>query len=234
MARRGSFAPFALSASVLVAARWRCARPLSCRPADRSPSRPRCRRGQSRSSPSHDRRPGAGPPARRNRRQGPVRQGDRGGTGRPAYRSGSALAERSGDLAPRRACDRLRVAARRPPRCAVIDARRRLRCPTERTRKSGLLRCGATLSCCGTAPICAIVPIRGNVNTRMRKLNGGEVDAIVLALCGLERLGEASARPRSCPVKSCCPRLDKGALAVECRAADEMVASATGAASRSR
>ena len=43
-------------------------------------------------------------------------------------------------------------------------------------------------------PDLAIVPIRGNVNTRMRKLEAGEVDALVLALCGLERLG-LSGRP---------------------------------------
>src|SRR5947209_14170394 len=34
----------------------------------------------------------------------------------------------------------------------------------------------------------SIVPIRGNVNTRLRKMEIGEVDALVLALCGLERL----------------------------------------------
>ena len=38
-------------------------------------------------------------------------------------------------------------------------------------------------------PDLSIVPIRGNVNTRLRKLDAGEVDALVLALCGLERLG---------------------------------------------
>src|SRR5437868_3224975 len=40
-------------------------------------------------------------------------------------------------------------------------------------------------------PDLIVVPIRGNVNTRMRKLAEGEVDAVVLALCGLQRLGQA-------------------------------------------
>ncbi len=40
----------------------------------------------------------------------------------------------------------------------------------------------------------AVLPIRGNVDTRLRKLAAGEVDALVLALCGLERLGKADAR----------------------------------------
>src|SRR5712672_1106618 len=40
-------------------------------------------------------------------------------------------------------------------------------------------------------PDLTIVPVRGNVNTRIRKLDAGEVDALVLALCGLQRLGKA-------------------------------------------
>src|SRR5712671_3438091 len=40
-------------------------------------------------------------------------------------------------------------------------------------------------------PDLTILPIRGNVNTRIRKLHSGEIDALVLALCGLERLGKA-------------------------------------------
>src|ERR1051326_4354136 len=40
-------------------------------------------------------------------------------------------------------------------------------------------------------PDLAIAPIRGNVGTRLDKLAAGEVDALVLALCGLERLGKA-------------------------------------------
>src|SRR6478735_6246808 len=39
-------------------------------------------------------------------------------------------------------------------------------------------------------PDLAVVPIRGNVNTRLAKLDAGEVEALVLALCGLERLGK--------------------------------------------
>jgi hydroxymethylbilane synthase len=38
-------------------------------------------------------------------------------------------------------------------------------------------------------PDLKILPIRGNVNTRISKLHSGEIDALVLALCGLERLG---------------------------------------------
>jgi hydroxymethylbilane synthase len=52
-------------------------------------------------------------------------------------------------------------------------------------------------------PDLTIVPIRGNVNTRIRKLAAGEVDALVVALSGSVRLGS---QPRSCRARSCCPR----------------------------
>ena len=51
-------------------------------------------------------------------------------------------------------------------------------------------------------PDLAIVPIRGNVNTRLRKLDAGEVDALVLALCGLERLGKAGRATEILPRRS--------------------------------
>ena len=72
-------------------------------------------------------------------------------------------------------------------------------------------------------PDLAIVPIRGNVNTRMRKLEAGEVDALVLALCGLERLG-AIGRPADILSRDVMlPAVGQGALAIECRADDEYI-----------
>jgi hydroxymethylbilane synthase len=70
-------------------------------------------------------------------------------------------------------------------------------------------------------PDLTIVPIRGNVNTRMRKLDAGEVDALVLALCGLERLGEAGRANEVLPREVMLPAVGQGALAIECRARDE-------------
>ena len=67
------------------------------------------------------------------------------------------------------------------------------------------------------------MPIRGNVNTRMRKLDAGDVDALVLALCGLERLGEAGRAVEILSRQAMLPAVGQGALAIECRAADEMV-----------
>lgn len=72
-------------------------------------------------------------------------------------------------------------------------------------------------------PDLVTVPIRGNVNTRMRKLNAGEVDALVLAVCGLERLGEAGRAVEILSPDVMLPAVGQGALAIECRAGDEMV-----------
>jgi hydroxymethylbilane synthase len=72
-------------------------------------------------------------------------------------------------------------------------------------------------------PDLAIVPWRGNVDTRLGKLASGEVDAIVLALCGLERLGRAGLATEILEPEVMLPAVGQGALAVECRAGDETV-----------
>ncbi len=63
--------------------------------------------------------------------------------------------------------------------------------------------------------------IRGNVDTRIRKVDEGEYDAIVVALAGLERLGVAGRAAEIFGVYDILPAPAQGALAVECRAADE-------------
>src|SRR6267143_1919092 len=70
-------------------------------------------------------------------------------------------------------------------------------------------------------PDLTILPIRGNVNTRMRKLDSGQIDALVLALCGLERLGKAELSTEILSREIMLPTVGQGALALECRAADE-------------
>jgi hydroxymethylbilane synthase len=70
-------------------------------------------------------------------------------------------------------------------------------------------------------PDLAVAPMRGNVNTRLGKLDAGEVDALVLALCGLERLGKAGIVSEILSPEVMLPAVGQGALAVECRAADD-------------
>jgi hydroxymethylbilane synthase len=71
-----------------------------------------------------------------------------------------------------------------------------------------------------------LVEFRGNVDTRLRKLSEGQVDAAVLASAGLERLGRTEwVRERFSPLVLC-PAPGQGALAIETRAGDAATAAA--------
>ena len=65
-----------------------------------------------------------------------------------------------------------------------------------------------------------IVPIRGNIDTRMRKVTDGELDAVVLARAGLARVGLVEAITETLDPIQMLPAPAQGALAVECRADD--------------
>jgi hydroxymethylbilane synthase len=60
--------------------------------------------------------------------------------------------------------------------------------------------------------------IRGNVDTRLRKLDEGQFDAIVLACAGLNRLGWSGRITEHLPVEVMCPAVGQGSLAVQTRA----------------
>jgi hydroxymethylbilane synthase len=68
-----------------------------------------------------------------------------------------------------------------------------------------------------------VVPIRGNVDTRMAKVAAGELDAVVLARAGLARLGRMSAVTEVLDPIQVLPAPAQGALAVECRSDDTRV-----------
>ena len=68
-----------------------------------------------------------------------------------------------------------------------------------------------------------VVPIRGNVDTRMAKVTSGELDAVVLARAGLSRLGRMSAVTEVLDPIQVLPAPAQGALAVECRSDDTRV-----------
>jgi hydroxymethylbilane synthase len=63
--------------------------------------------------------------------------------------------------------------------------------------------------------------IRGNIDTRLAKLEAGDYDAILLAAAGLSRLGWKDRITEYLPVERCLPAVGQGALALECRADDE-------------
>lgn len=62
--------------------------------------------------------------------------------------------------------------------------------------------------------------LRGNVDTRLRKLEQGEYDAVILAAAGLKRLGKTESIRQIIPVEIMCPAAGQGALAIEIRASD--------------
>ena len=68
-----------------------------------------------------------------------------------------------------------------------------------------------------------IHPLRGNVDTRLRKLEQGEYDAIILASAGLKRLGKTELIKQIIPVEIMCPAAGQGALGIEIRAGDAAV-----------
>ncbi len=75
-------------------------------------------------------------------------------------------------------------------------------------------------------PDLEVVELRGNVDTRLRKLAGKEVEAILLAAAGLRRLGLAPAGAVALAVDEFLPAIGQGALALEARAGDEAVLAA--------
>lgn len=78
-------------------------------------------------------------------------------------------------------------------------------------RRAALLRAAGRLE---------IVPIRGNVGTRLRKLADGEVDALILATAGLSRLGLLDEATTPLEPSVLMPAPTQGVLAVECRTDD--------------
>ncbi|MCH7550038.1 MAG: hydroxymethylbilane synthase [Candidatus Krumholzibacteriota bacterium] len=68
-----------------------------------------------------------------------------------------------------------------------------------------------------------IAPIRGNVPTRLRKLDEGHYDAIILAAAGLTRLGLAKRITEYFDIEQMIPAAGQGALGIECRGDDDAV-----------
>jgi hydroxymethylbilane synthase len=115
------------------------------------------------------------------------------------------------------------IPPREDPRDALCSAKysdieqlpRNARVGTSSLRREAQLR--------ALRPDLEIHPLRGNVDTRLRKLESGEYDAIILALAGLRRLGKTELVRQVLPIALMCPAAGQGALAIETRAGDEDV-----------
>lgn len=124
---------------------------------------------------------------------------------------------------PTAPADGLAIAAvpeRADPRDALIarDGLTLTELPAGATIGTGALRRIAQIAALGL-PV-RTVPIRGNVDTRLRKVADGELDAVVLARAGLARLGRASEITEILDPMLMLPAPAQGALAVECRSGE--------------
>jgi hydroxymethylbilane synthase len=112
------------------------------------------------------------------------------------------------------------IPVRQDPRDALI-ARGGLtlnELPDDATIGTGALRRIAQINVLGRR--LRTVPLRGNIDTRLRKLAEGEFDAIVLAKAGLARLGRAGEATEVLDPLLMLPAPAQGALAIECREDD--------------
>ncbi|MGH3788540.1 MAG: hydroxymethylbilane synthase [Pseudonocardiaceae bacterium] len=76
-------------------------------------------------------------------------------------------------------------------------------------------------------PHVEIRPLRGNVNTRLMRLNEGHFDAIVAAVAGLHRVDQADRITEILPLETMCPAIGAGIIALQCRASDADVRTLT-------
>jgi hydroxymethylbilane synthase len=124
-------------------------------------------------------------------------------------------------VAPTRGLRLAAVPVREDPRDALVypGGRGLLDLPPGSRIGTGSARRGVELRRLGL-PV-TVVPLRGNVDTRLRKLAHGEVDALILAAAGLLRIGRAELITERIDPALVIPAPAQGALAVECRSDDE-------------
>ncbi|MCX7793018.1 MAG: hydroxymethylbilane synthase [Thermodesulfovibrionales bacterium] len=72
-------------------------------------------------------------------------------------------------------------------------------------------------------PDLKIIQLRGNVDTRFRKLDEGQFDAMILAAAGIKRLGWEHRITEILPVEISLPAIGQGAIGIECRIDDEFI-----------
>jgi hydroxymethylbilane synthase len=112
------------------------------------------------------------------------------------------------------------IPQREDPRDALVSNGRRLDDlpPAARIGTSSLRR---QVQLRHRLPSVRITTLRGNVDTRLRKLSAGEFDGIVLALAGLKRLGHESVITQVLDESFMLPAIGQGALGITCRTGDK-------------
>jgi hydroxymethylbilane synthase len=107
------------------------------------------------------------------------------------------------------------VPEREDPRDAVVGRRLADLPPGAKVGTSSLRRAAQLRK---LRPDLAIESVRGNLDTRLRKLDEGQYDAILLAAAGLKRLGWGNRIAEILPAVVMCPAVGQGALAIETQA----------------
>jgi hydroxymethylbilane synthase len=97
--------------------------------------------------------------------------------------------------------------------CGATDLRPGMRVGTASARRRAQLL--------ALEPTLSIEPLRGNIDTRLRKRGERKLDAVVLAACGLDRLGLAAEVGHRFDPAELLPEAGQGALAVQVRAGEE-------------
>jgi hydroxymethylbilane synthase len=104
--------------------------------------------------------------------------------------------------------------------CGASEIRPGMRIGTASVRRRALLL--------ALEPSLSIEPLRGNIDTRLRKRGERGLDAVVLAACGLDRLGLGGEIGRRFEPDELLPEAGQGALALQVRAGNEELVSAAG------
>lgn len=112
------------------------------------------------------------------------------------------------------------VLTREDARDAFLSARYAAISQLPREAKVGTSSLRRTAQLKALRPDLEVLPLRGNVDTRLRKLEAGEYDAVILAASGLNRLGRTEMVREILPIETMCPAAGQGALAIEIRASD--------------
>jgi hydroxymethylbilane synthase len=113
------------------------------------------------------------------------------------------------------------IAEREDPRDALVSARWRTVDELPRRARVGTSSLRRSAQLLALRPDLELLPLRGNVDTRVKKALEGDYDAIVLAAAGLLRLGRGDAISMYFDFADMLPAPGQGALAVQCRSDDE-------------
>lgn len=115
------------------------------------------------------------------------------------------------------------IPAREDPRDALVTRSGALLAELPAGARVGTSSLRRALALRAVRPDLVIEPVRGNVDTRLRKVTEGTFDAVVLALAGLKRLGLAARATELLSPEVSLPAIGQGALGIECRTDDGQV-----------